>query len=49
MWSRNTLIPGAYNYHLDTTSQAINKGLKTSIATDLDGRQRDTMPDLGCI
>jgi hypothetical protein len=36
-----------YNYHLDTTSQVINKGIKSGIITDLEGNQRDTLPDLG--
>ena len=39
--------PVVYNYRLDTTSQAIDKGAKSRIMTDLDGNQRDTLPDLG--
>lgn len=38
-----------YDFHLQATSPAINKGVSTSIAMDLDGKPRAVgLPDLGC-
>lgn len=38
-----------YNYRLKPTSPAINKGVQTGIAFDLDGKPRSAgLPDLGC-
>jgi hypothetical protein len=38
-----------YDFHLKNTSPAINKGLNTGIAFDLDGNPRAVgLPDLGC-
>lgn len=39
-----------FNFHLKTTSPAIDKGTLTGITTDLDGKSRGTLnlPDLGC-
>ncbi len=39
-----------FNFHLKPTSPAIDKGIPTGIAIDLDGKKRGTLnlPDLGC-
>jgi len=38
-----------YNFRLQSTSPAVNKGTGTSITTDLDGKPRAVgLPDLGC-
>jgi hypothetical protein len=38
-----------FDFHLQTKpSPAINKGISTSVLTDLDSKPRDTRPDLGC-
>lgn len=38
-----------YNFRLQTSSPAINKGINTGLGTDLDGRPRAAgLPDLGC-
>ncbi len=41
------IAPFEYDYHLDSTSAAIDKGKLSSIITDLEGQPRDTLPDLG--
>jgi hypothetical protein len=38
-----------YNFRLKASSPAINKGITTSVSTDLDGKPRPVgLPDLGC-
>ncbi len=39
--------PEAYNYRLDTLSPAKDAGILTDIALDLDGKERDDLPDIG--
>jgi hypothetical protein len=40
---------GYYDFHLQSTSPAINKGINTSATIDLDGKSRPVgLPDLGC-
>lgn len=42
------LFVGGTDYHLSSTSKAINKGDPTqTTSTDLDGRPRDSQPDIG--
>lgn len=39
----------SFDYHLDTMSIAIDKGIEIpSINVDIEGTQRDNMPDIGC-
>ena len=38
---------GPYDFHLREGSPAIDKGIQTTILTDLDNRSR-SLPDLGC-
>ena len=37
-----------YNFRLKTGSPAINQGIPTTLLTDLDGKGRVGLPDLGC-
>lgn len=37
-----------FNYRLKANSPALNKGIITSITTDLEGKPRVGLPDLGC-
>jgi hypothetical protein len=38
-----------YNFHLQPTSPAVNKGTNASVTIDLDGKPRPVgLPDLGC-
>lgn len=37
-----------YNFQLRTGSPAINKGIVTSLLTDIEGKPRVGLPDLGC-
>jgi hypothetical protein len=38
-----------YDFRLQTSSPAINKGIATGVITDLDGKPRPVgIPDLGC-
>ncbi|HQZ73861.1 MAG TPA: choice-of-anchor Q domain-containing protein, partial [Chitinophagaceae bacterium] len=38
-----------YDFRLATSSPAINKGVNTTVITDLDGKTRPVgLPDLGC-
>ncbi len=37
-----------FDFHLAEWSVAIDKGKRTSVAIDLDGITRDTLPDIGC-
>ena len=37
-----------YDFHLQSTSPCINKGLVTGVTIDLDGNPRDALPDIGC-
>lgn len=37
-----------YNFRLQLTSPAINKGINAGLTTDLDGKTRIGLPDLGC-
>lgn len=39
--------PSRYNYRLDTLSPAKDKGALIGVESDLDGNQRDDLPDLG--
>jgi hypothetical protein len=39
--------PFAYNFRLDTLSPAQDQGEMIGVAFDLDGNQRDNLPDLG--
>jgi len=39
--------PEAYNYRLQESSPAINKGVNLMIDTDLDGNTRGKQPDIG--
>lgn len=39
--------PGDYDYSLDTLSPAKDRGLASEILTDLEGKERDSVPDLG--
>ncbi len=41
------LNPPQQNYQLDSVSPAINQGVLTVIKKDLEGNERDTLPDLG--
>lgn len=43
----NFINPAAHNYRLDTLSPAKDHGSLIGIETDLDGNQRDDLPDLG--
>jgi hypothetical protein len=37
-----------FDFHLKSTSPAIDAGMPTGILTDLDGKMRDAKPDIGC-
>ena len=37
-----------YNFHLSANSPAIDNGAATTFSLDLDGKIRDTKPDIGC-
>lgn len=37
-----------FDFHLKSKSLAIDAGLPAGVATDLDGKPRDTTPDIGC-
>lgn len=40
---------GEYDFHLFSQSAAVNKGITDSIPLDLDGKTRDSQPDLGAL
>ena len=43
----NFKSPFNYNFHLDTLSPAIDKGINLGLEIDLDSVQRDNKPDIG--
>ena len=39
--------PVIFQYELDSLSPAVDQGIRTTITTDINGKQRDEQPDLG--